>query len=131
MQFASILAVSFFKVPLNLPHAATVAQRIVQRIDQRASESDASDARLVASELADFLSQYRVLGDPNPAEAMIVQADALDQARNLVGLIQVEDIGGDRLGQAIRNLFECLGAGEEGADRGLEAGEDPNSLQRP
>ena len=103
----------------------------MQRIDQRTADSDASEARQVALEIADSLSQYRIMGDPNPAESMIVRADVLDRARSLVGLIQGEGIGGDRLGQAVRNLFECLGEGEEGADRGREAGEDPNSMQRP
>ncbi len=131
MLFASILAVPFFNVPLNLPHAATIAARIVQRIDQRTGKSDASQALEVAVEIAELLAPYRLSGDPDPAESMVVKADALDRARVLVAIIQRERIGGDRLGQAVRNLFECLGAGEEGSDRGLEAGEDPNSLQRP
>lgn len=131
MQTASILAVSFFNVPLNLPHAATVAVRVIQRIDQLSPNSDASLAREVAIEIAETLAPYRLQGDPSQAEAMIVQADVLDRARELVVRIRAEELGSDRLGQAVRNLFECLGAGQEGADRGLDAGEDPNSLQRP
>lgn len=131
MRKPSLSAVAFFNVPLNLPHAATIATRIVQRIDQRLAESDASEARMVALEIADLLSPYRMFGDPEAAEAMVVKAEALDKARLMVGFIASEGLGSDRLGQAVRNLFECLGAGEEGADKGLAAGEDPNSLQRP
>ena len=37
----------------------------------------------------------------------------------------------DRLGQLVRNYFECLELGAEGAEISLRAGEDPRSLQRP
>ncbi len=37
----------------------------------------------------------------------------------------------DRLGQTVRNLFECLERGAEGAALSLRAGEDPRSPLRP
>jgi hypothetical protein len=37
---------------------------------------------------------------------------------------------GDRLGQLVRNLFECLGLPEEGAALALQCGEDPGSPLR-
>ena len=40
-------------------------------------------------------------------------------------------IGDDRLGQAVRNFFECLGLGVEGARLSLLAGENPDSALRP
>ncbi len=121
----------FFNVPLNLPHAATIAGRICQRLSELATEEQDSIALQLASELSRELLPYRAGGDPDPAEAMIVQSYTLDQGRALVAQIQREKLGSDRLGQAIRNLFECLGEGEEGAQLSLLAGEDPDSLQRP
>jgi hypothetical protein len=52
-------------------------------------------------------------------------------ARELVALLEPTRLKGDRLGQLIRNLFECLELGKEGAEISLRAGENPNSLQRP
>jgi hypothetical protein len=42
-----------------------------------------------------------------------------------------DGIADDRLGQAVRNLFECLELGEEGAEISLRAGENPDSALRP
>ena len=39
-------------------------------------------------------------------------------------------IAGDRLGQHVRNLFECMGLPEEGALLALECGERPDSPLR-
>jgi hypothetical protein len=54
-----------------------------------------------------------------------------DLARALVDQIERAGAGSDRLGQHVRNFFECLSLGEEGAAISLRAGEDPNSIQRP
>ena len=51
--------------------------------------------------------------------------------RRLVDQIEAAGIGHDRLGQCVRNLFECLELGPEGAEISLRAGEDPRSMQRP
>ena len=51
--------------------------------------------------------------------------------RLLVDHIERDQLGHDRLGQGIRNLFECLELGREGAVISLRAGEDPRSFQRP
>jgi hypothetical protein len=40
-------------------------------------------------------------------------------------------LGHDRLGQCVRNFFECLELGREGAAISLRAGENPRSMQRP
>jgi len=37
---------------------------------------------------------------------------------------------GDRLGQLVRNFFECLGLAEEGAQLALRCGERPDSPLR-
>ncbi len=52
------------------------------------------------------------------------------RARTLVAALLTTPFRGDRLGQGIRNLFECLGLAEEGADLSLECGERPDSLLR-
>lgn len=120
----------FFDLPLNLPHAATVSVRVFQRIQELSAESD-SMALISARELAEEIGRYRVLGDPDAAEGMVAQADAIERARKIVRHIRLEELGSDRLGHAVRNLFECLGYGKEGAEAGLVAGENPDSLQRP
>jgi hypothetical protein len=45
--------------------------------------------------------------------------------------IEKSGVGYDRLGQAVRNLFECLSMGEEGSRISLRAGENPGSTMRP
>jgi hypothetical protein len=48
----------------------------------------------------------------------------------LAGAVIERKLRDERLGQAVRNLFECLGLPEEGADLGLQCGESPDSLLR-
>ena len=56
---------------------------------------------------------------------------AFDLVYQLVDEIERHALGEDRLGECIRNLFECLELGAEGAVLSLRAGENPDSLQRP
>ncbi|MCB0825188.1 MAG: hypothetical protein KDC26_03285 [Armatimonadetes bacterium] len=122
----------FFQVPINLSHAATVATRIVSRLVENLPSKHESEALSQAEFLVSELLPYRIdPEEPAPAEAMVVQAHCLDIARHLVTLIREEKLQSDRVGQSVRNLFECLGAGREGSVKGLEAGEDPSSPQRP
>ncbi len=122
----------YLNTPVNLSHAATVARRICARIAQSApQETDCESleqASLILAELYPY--SYDEL-DPSPPEQMIVVSHTLDLTRHLVNLIQIEKIGNDRIGQSIRNLYECLGRSEEGNHMGLLAGENPNSFQRP
>lgn len=69
--------------------------------------------------------------DPPAADAVPVAESAAEQARVLVGEMVRAGYASDRLGQCIRNLFECLGLPEEGAALSLECGERPNSPLRP
>ncbi len=71
--------------------------------------------------------------DENPARALALQLRerAAVLGRTLVDQIESGGLGFDRLGQCVRNLFECLELGREGAAISLRAGEDPRSLQRP
>ncbi len=119
-----------FQIPLNLPHAGTVADRITKHL--AGNESVRRRTREAASSLAARLLIYRLTEEnPAPEEAEAVRQEALEMARQVVELIEANGVGTDRLGQCVRNLFECLAEGAEGADRGLQAGENPDSLQRP
>lgn len=121
-----------FQVPLNLPHAATVAIRITSRLAQTCLDPDRSDALITSEELVRFLYPFKLDGEnPSTAESIVVASEALALARELVDQIVAEDLVSDRVGQSVRNLFECLERGSEGAWQGLRAGEDPQSIQRP
>lgn len=86
----------------------------------------------MAEELLEPLLIYQLTQDYS---ASIVTYQARDRAaergRKLAEGIASAGLGRDRLGQCIRNLFECLELGEEGARLGLLAGENPDSMQRP
>lgn len=118
-------AVAYFQIPLNLPHAATVAARIVRLLE-------GNPLRLQAEELLEPLLVYQLTQDYSINPASYHTRDrAAERGRKLVENIAVAGLGRDRLGQCIRNLFECLELGEEGARLGLLAGENPDSMQRP
>lgn len=122
--------IPYFDLPLNLPHAATIADRIIKRLGER--EEVRRRTKEAASSIAAQLMFYRG-EDENPPEpeAEEVRQAILADARKLVDMIEQEEIGGDKLGQLIRNLFECLAEGREGAIQSLRAGENPESAQRP
>lgn len=122
--------IPYFDLPLNLPHAATIADRIIKRLGER--EDVRMRTKSAASSIAAQLMFYRG-EDENPPEpeAEEVRQAILGDARRLVDMIEQEGIGGDKLGQLIRNLFECLAEGREGAVQSLRAGENPDSAQRP
>lgn len=133
------VAMPHFDVTLNIPHAATIASRIeyhVGRLCAAGTDTLSEDAQQAlesrASALARLLEPYASASDNPPtslARSLVEQGAAL--ARELVDEIEQAAIGNDRLGQAVRNLFECFELGEEGVGISLRAGEDPNSLLRP
>ena len=57
--------------------------------------------------------------------------EAAAHARLLAQEIARAGYSGDRIGQCVRNLFECLGLAEEGAEVSLTCGERPDSPLRP
>lgn len=124
----------FFQLPLDLPHACTIAERISMLL-HRNLDGEAVDSDKVielSGELFDLLWPYRMSGEnPVEPEATEVQQEAARIGREIVDQIEALHLGTDRLGQCIRNLFECLSLGQEGAEISLRAGEDPNSIQRP
>jgi len=123
----------FFHVALNLPHAGRVARRILPLLPGGGPpEGDAAASRKVAGAMIGLLDPCLEM-DENPPDELA--AELRDQAaalgRRLVALVEKGGFGHDRLGQCVRNYFECLELGREGAEISLRAGEDPRSIQRP
>jgi hypothetical protein len=124
----------FFQVALNLPHAGRVARRILLLISElpRTKHVSLDGVLAVATKLEGLLLPYLDLEDNPPALiAARVRQEAATLGRKLVDEIEAAGVGHDRLGQCVRNLFECLELGREGAAISLRAGEDPKSFQRP
>jgi hypothetical protein len=123
----------FFHVALNLPHAGRIARRIVLILPARGrTDGPEAVARRTAAELLSLLEPC-VEHDENPAPELAIQLRdrAAALGRVLADQIESGGLGFDRLGQCVRNLFECLELGREGAAISLRAGENPKSLQRP
>ena len=117
---------AYFQIPLNLPHAATVAERILRLLPRE------SELQRLTEELLEPLMVYQMTQDySNSISAYQARDRAAERGRRLVEGIAAAGLGRDRLGQCVRNLFECLELGEEGARLGLLAGENPDSMQRP
>jgi hypothetical protein len=124
--------VAHFEIPLDIPHAGRMADRILTLLERHCEDSgiDAPALMESAEQLSNYLFRFTDLAD-NPADALRVRDEAAVLGRALVGEIECSGITGDRLGQYVRNFFECLELGEEGARASLRAGENPMSLQRP
>jgi hypothetical protein len=123
----------FFHVALNLPHAGRVARRIPPLLPASGTVgSDAEQAGITAWQLIELLDPCLDAGEnPTGAASLRLQQQAADLGRKLVNHIERGGFGHDRLGQCVRNLFECLELGAEGAEISLRAGENPDSFQRP
>ncbi|HVS33803.1 MAG TPA: hypothetical protein VMS98_20375 [Thermoanaerobaculia bacterium] len=123
-----------FDIPLDLPHAGRLSDRIVSLLERQAEARgvDAGPAVDVAEKISNLLFRFSA-NDENPpdAEALPIRDEAAALGRELVDSIVATGMTGDRLGQLVRNFFECLELGAEGAEISLMAGEDPKSLQRP
>ena len=120
-------------VDVNLPHARTVILRIGRSLEFLGAFRDDLDggrnALLAAFEALEKEAQP-FEEDPAIDEA-IRGADAVaERARALVAAILDTPLRSDRLGQHVRNLFECLGLAQEGADLSLRCGERPDSPLR-
>lgn len=122
---------------MNLPHAATIAARIgyhIERVARARSVPLEQCSALVrqCEELIQLLLPYRLRDEhPPQEEAQGVIDQAAARGRLLVREIEGRSLRDDRLGQAVRNLFECLGMEAEGLEISLRAGENPDSLSRP
>jgi len=121
-----------FDIPLDLPHAGRMADRILDLLERHCEELDVDAPELFAAaeRLSNLLFRYTDRDD-NPPDALRIRDEAAVAARELVTQMEQSHVTGDRLGQYVRNLFECLELGAEGAEISLRAGERPDSLQRP
>jgi hypothetical protein len=123
-----------FDIPLDLPHAGRLADRILNLLERHIEENgvEAESAMDTVERMSNLLFRYSS-NDENPSgeEADSVRAEAAILGRQLVDQLEAAGIQGDRLGQYVRNYFECLELGAEGAEISLRAGENPGSLQRP
>ncbi len=118
------------RADINLPHAQTIIDRIARWMERQ--DSPAADTTAVPKLLSDLDRLLRPYPfDPPSREAVKVADQAATLARRLVEEIVKTGYRDDRLGQCVRNLFECLGLAREGAEVSLLCGERPDSLMRP
>lgn len=118
---------------INLPHARTVTARIERSLEALGAFGErgnghAAPLREVLRELGNALEPFDE--DPPAQEALQAADAAAVKARALVDQILAGSARSDRLGQHVRNLFECLGLAEEGALLSMQCGESPDSPMR-
>ena len=119
-------------VHVNLPHARTIVQRVGRSLTALgAFPEDGPAGGDLHETLAALEAGLREFDEDPPAEVALPAADrAAANARGLVDALVRTSLRGDRLGQHVRNLFECLGLPEEGAAQSLRCGERPDSPLR-
>jgi hypothetical protein len=118
---------------INLPHARTVLHRIDRSLEVVGAYGEAGNgsASLLRHVMADLEARLRGYAEDPPPQEAIPAADAAAEAgRRLVSAIERTRCRSDRLGQNIRNLFECLGLRAEGLQLSLRCGERPDSPLR-
>ena len=119
-------------VHINLPHSRTVLARIGRMLELLdAFEEDEAGGPALHAAFRAIESQAEPFDEDPALAAAVDAADALaGRARGLVAALLDTPVRSDRLGQHVRNLFECLGLPEEGAELSLQCGEKPDSLMR-
>jgi hypothetical protein len=120
-------------VNVNLPHARTIVARIWRSLEALGAfgEKGNGSGAALALALEALEEEARPYEEDPPLEQALVAADAVaERARALVAAILETPTRGDRLGQFVRNLFECLGLADEGAALSLQCGERADSPLR-
>jgi hypothetical protein len=120
-------------VQINLPHARTIVKRIERSLENLGAFRESENGGAVAlHEALDALEREGSgFDDDPPFEDALHAADQIAAlGRALVDAILATSIRGDRLGQCVRNLYECLGLAAEGAELALKCGERPDSPLR-
>ncbi len=120
-------------VRINLPHARTIVQRIGRSLEALGAfgESGNGGALALHGAFGALEQALREFEEDPPAEQALREADAAaEKGRGLVAAILATPCRSDRLGQHVRNLFECLGLAQEGAALSLQCGERPDSPMR-
>jgi hypothetical protein len=120
-------------VRINLPHARTIASRIGRSLEALGAAGVSGNGH--AAPLTEAFGALDLALSPfdedPPVEEALAAADAVaTRARELVEAILSSPFRGDRLGRHVRNLFECLGLPEEGAELALDCGERADSPLR-
>jgi len=120
-------------VNVNLPHARTIVGRLWRSLEAQDAFTETGDGAGTTLGLAmeALDEQVRPFEEDPPMEEALAAADAVaERARDAVAAIVASPARGDRLGQSVRNLFECLGLAGEGATLSLKCGERPDSPLR-
>ncbi len=119
-------------VHINLPHSRTVLARIGRMLEFLSAMGPEAPGGPGLQAAFQGLERAAEPYDEDPALAAAIDAaDALaERARELVAALLATPVRSDRLGQHVRNLFECLGLPEEGAALSLRCGEKPDSMMR-
>ena len=120
-------------VHVNLPHARTIVSRLGRTLEALGAFGETGNGGALA-----LLATYDALEtavrdfdeDPPIDDALRAADDVAALGSALVEAILATSCRGDRLGQSVRNLFECLGLPEEGAELALRCGERPDSPLR-
>jgi hypothetical protein len=116
---------------INLPHARTIAERIERQLEILRVLDGEGSGRLNSVVLAMRNKLEPWVEDADPEKAAESADPIVDLARELVqAIVDDERARSDRLGQCVRNLFECLGLPNEGRRVSLACGESPDSLMR-
>ena len=120
-------------VNVNLPHSRTIIQRIARSLEALGAFGELGNGGAISLHTACEALQKEAEPfdeDPRLEDALGAADKIAGRARELVSAILATPVRGDRLGQLVRNLFECLGLPEEGASLSLECGEHPDSPLR-
>ena len=118
-------------VRINLPHARTIVLRIGRTLVAQGALPDEGAGGELHEALSALEETLRDFDEDPAAETALPAADAAAAAgRRLVDAILESSWRSDRLGQHVRNLFECLGVPDEGAALSLQCGERPDSPLR-
>ncbi len=116
---------------INLPHARTIAERIERQLEILRVLDGEGSMTLNAAVIAVRNRLEPWVEDADPLTAAESADPIVELARQLVKAIVDDDRArSDRLGQCVRNLFECLGLPNEGRRVSLVCGESPDSLMR-
>jgi hypothetical protein len=119
-------------VEINLPHSRAVIVRIGRTLEFLGGFKDDGGGTSALEAAFEAVEREAAPFEEDPAQTeALAAADRLaERGRALVAAIEATEIRSDRLGQHVRNLFECLGLAAEGADLSLRCGEKPDSPMR-
>ena len=120
-------------VRINLPHARTLVDRLGRSLENLGAFGEAGNGGALGLHRSYQALEQEVRpfdDDPRQDEALSAADAVAARVREVVRHVLETPVRGDRLGQIVRNLFECLGLPEEGATVSLQCGERPDSPLR-